>query len=511
MHRDRCLAELPPIPRSDTREPTRAHWVSHEAVRNFNRGLGLLIAVGCLRAAAGEPAATPALRDAVTLYNELCANCHDGGKATAFQGGTLKRGADNAAIARAIRDGFPETGMPAFGATLGTAEIHALAVFVAERVANLTPPVANLAIDPREVRTSDLHAYRIETVVDEGLQVPWSFVFLPDRRSLLTERVGRLRVIVRGRLVAQPVGGVPAVVERGEGGLMAVAIHPDFARNNWVYLAYSDQGPDDTAMTRIVRGRLCGLQLTDIEPIFSVPREKYQPAYVAFGCRMEFAGEHLFFSVGERNVIGDSQRLDKPNGKIHRVLPDGKIPPDNPYVNEPGAIGSIWCIGVRNPQGLAIDPRDGALWESEHGPRGGDELNHIEPGRNYGWPIVTHGIHYNGTPISDKTEAEGMEPPARHWTPSIAVSPIAFYSGNRFPKWTNNLFVGSLAQQKFIRFEIDGGRIVREEELFTGLGRVRDIKTGPDGFLYVALEQIGGASGRLVRLVPAGERAGDRE
>jgi glucose/arabinose dehydrogenase len=473
--------------------------------------LGLLIAAGCLFLAAAEPAATPVLRDAVTLYNELCANCHDGGKATAFQGGSPNHGTDNAAIARAIRDGFPDTGMPAFGETLDTAEIYALAVFVQERVANFTPPLANLAIDPREVRTSELHDYRIETVVDAGLQVPWSFVFLPDDRILLTERIGRLRVIERGRLVEQPVGGVPEVVQRGEGGLMAVAIHPDFANNNWVYLAYSDQGPDDTAMTRIVRGRLCEMQLTEVEPVFAIPREDYQPAYVAFGCRMEFSGEHLFFSVGERNVIGDSQRLDKPNGKIHRVLPDGKVPHDNPYVGEPGAIGSIWCIGVRNPQGLAIDSRDGALWESEHGPRGGDELNHIEPGRNYGWPIVTHGIHYNGTPISDKTEAEGMEPPARHWTPSIAVSPIAFYSGEKFPKWMNNLFVGSLAQQKFIRFEIEGSRIVREEELFTGLGRVRDIKTGPDGFLYVALEQIGSASGRLVRLVPVEGQMRDRD
>jgi glucose/arabinose dehydrogenase len=482
------------------------HWVSHEAVRIPHRQLVLLIGAGCLPLAAAEPPAAPALRDAATLYAELCANCHDGGKATAFQGGELLHGTDNAAIARAIRDGFPDTGMPEFGATLGTAEIHALAVFVSERVANVTLPLANLAIDPREVRTSDLHDYHIETVVDEGLQVPWSFVFLPGDRILLTERIGRLRVIERGMLVEQPVGGVPAVVQRGEGGLMAVAIHPDFASNNWVYLAYSDQGPDDTAMTRIVRGRLCEMELIDVEPIFAIPRESYQPAYVAFGSRMEFAGDYLFFSVGERNVIGDSQRLDKPNGKIHRVLPDGKVPHDNPYVDEPGAIGSIWCIGVRNPQGLAIDPRDGALWESEHGPRGGDELNRIEPGRNYGWPIVTHGIHYNGTPISDMTEAEGLEPPARHWTPSIAVSPIAFYSGNKFPKWTSNLFVGSLAQQKFIRFEIEGPRIVREEELFTGLGRVRDIKTGPDGFLYVALEQLGAASGRLVRLVPAGDQ-----
>ncbi|HUG13165.1 MAG TPA: PQQ-dependent sugar dehydrogenase [Opitutaceae bacterium] len=475
-------------------------------MRTLHRWTCLFLAAGCLPLAAGEPAAA-VLRDAGVLYNELCANCHDGGKASSFQGGSLKHGTDNAAISRAIREGFPGTGMPAFGATLSEAEIHALVVLVRERVANFTMPVANLAIDPREVRTSDLHDYRIETVVEPGLQVPWSFVFLPDGRILLTERAGRLRVIERGRLVEQPVRGVPEVIERGEGGLMAVAIHPDFARNKWVYLAYSDPGPDDTAMTRIVRGRLRGMRLADIEPVFSVPREEYQPGHVSFGCRMEFAGGYLFFSIGDRGVVGDAQRLEVPNGKIHRVTPDGKIPNDNPHAHTPGAVGSIWCIGVRNPQGLAIDPRDGSLWESEHGPRGGDELNRIEPGRNYGWPVVTHGINYDGTPVSETTQADGMEPPARYWTPSIAVSPITFYSGEKFPRWKNSLFLGSLAQQKFIRFEIDGPRLVREEELFTGLGRVRDIKTGPDGFLYVALEQIGAASGRLVRLVPADEPA----
>jgi glucose/arabinose dehydrogenase len=218
---------------------------------------------------------------------------------------------------------------------------------------------------------------------------------------------------------------------------------------------------------------------------------------------MVFSGPYLFFSVGERNVFGAAQKLDVPNGKIHRIFPDGRVPPDNPFVHTPGAVGSIWAYGTRNPQGLALDPRDGSLWETEHGPRGGDELNWIRRGRNYGWPVITYGINYDGTPITDKTAAPGMEQPVLHWTPSIATSEIEFYTGDRFPKWKGNLFLGSLAQQKFLRIVIDAQhRATHVEEVFKHLGRVRDIKTGPDGNLYVALEYIG-KRGRVVRLVPA--------
>ncbi len=416
-------------------------------------------------------------------------------------GDHLAHGDDEASIARSIRNGWPTAGMPSFGATLGDAEIQALAVYIREQ-AFKAPPLGNQPLDAAQVRTSELCSFRVEPVVEEGLQVPWSFAFLPDGRILLTERAGRLRIIDQGHLDPEPVAGIPTVVEQGEGGLLSIVLHPDYVQNGWIYLSFSDPGPNETAMTKIVRGRLREHRFEDIETVFSLPKEKYQKGYVSFGCRMLFQGDYLFFSVGDRGIKDDAQRLDVPNGKIHRVFADGRVPADNPFVDRPSACTSIWTYGHRNPQGLALDPNTGALWETEHGPRGGDELNRIERGKNYGWPVITYGINYDGTPIAKDTAAPGMEQPIRHWTPSIATSQIAFSTAEAFPQWKNQLFLGSLATQRFIRLEIQDDRIVSEEEIFKGLGRVRDIHSGPDGLLYIALEQIGNASGRLVRLVP---------
>jgi glucose/arabinose dehydrogenase len=453
-------------------------------------------------ASAAEP-----LRDAAVLYEQLCASCH-GADLRGSKGGpllvdTLKHGNDDASIEHNIREGFPQTGMPPFGKSLKDGEIRALAVYLREKTVNRPAPTENLPIDPQVVHKSERHAYRIETIVDHGLEVPWSFVFLPDGRILLSERAGRLRIIDHGHLMDQPVENVPLVVERGEGGMMSLALHPDYANNGWIYLAFSDPGAGEKAMTKIVRGHLREHRFVDIEPVFAVPLDQYQEGYVLFGCRMVFDQGLLYFGVGERGVLGDAQKLTVANGKIHRVRDDGKPAPDNPFANQPENVASIWAYGIRNPQGLALDPRNHALWETEHGPRGGDELNHIQRGKNYGWPVITFGMNYDGTAVSEKTEAPGMEQPVRNWTPSIAVSQIHFYTGDKFPQWKNNLFLGSLAQQRFIRFEIDGDQVLHEEEIFRNLGRIRDIATGPDGYLYIALEQIGAASGRIVRLVPA--------
>lgn len=452
-------------------------------------------------------ASAAGLRDAAVVYEQMCANCHGadlrGGKGGPLIVDTLKHGKDDAAIERSIREGFPGAGMPAFGKALQEAEVRALAVFLREKTVNTPPPKDNLPIDPQAVHESERHAYRIETVVDQGLQIPWSFVFLPDSSILLTERAGRLRLIEEGKLVERPIENVPPVVEKGEGGLMSVALHPKYADNGWIYLAFSDPGFGERAMTKIIRARLRDHRLVDLEPVFSIPFYLYPEGHVLFGCRMVFDGNFLFFGVGERGQTGDAQKLDRPNGKIHRVRDDGTAPTNNPYVDQPGALPTIWALGVRNPQGLALDPRNSALWETEHGPRGGDELNLVQPGKNYGWPVITFGMNYDGTAVSEKTEAPGLEQPVRNWTPSIAASQLHFYTGDKFPRWKHNLFVGSLAQQRLIRFEVEHNQVVHEEEIFRNLGRIRDIVTGPDGCLYIALEQIGGASGRIVRLVPA--------
>jgi glucose/arabinose dehydrogenase len=456
------------------------------------------------------PALLGAGRDAGQLYAELCANCHgaklEGGKGPGLAA-SLKHGGDEPGIARGIRDGYPDVGMPAFAKTVTPAEAQALATFIREAATRTREPLpASDRPLPEGVQRSEEHAYRLDSVA-EGLEVPWSIAFLPDGRMLVTERAGRLRVIENGRLRPEMIGGLPPVVVKDEAGLMSVVADPDFTRTGWVYLSFSDPGPKEgTAMTKIIRARLRGWELVDRQTIFSLPAENYPSGYVLFGSRMVFDGDYLFFSVGvrglEESVSRDAQDLTKPNGKIHRVFRDGRVPPDNPFVHTPGAVGSIWAYGVRNPQGVARDPRDGALWETEHGPRGGDELNRIERGKNYGWPAITFGMNYDGTPITDKTAAPGMEPPVVDWTPSIAASEIEFYSGDKFPRWKNQLFVGSLATQKFLRLVIDGGCVTHTEEVFKDLGRVRDIKTGPDGFIYVALEAIG-KPGRIVRLVPA--------
>ncbi|MBI2512093.1 MAG: PQQ-dependent sugar dehydrogenase [Opitutae bacterium] len=458
------------------------------------------------------PVASPPLgRDAPTLYAEWCASCHgehlDGGKGPRLTDAARWHAFDDATLARVIRDGSRTGEMPAFGGALNAAEIEALVVFLRESAARRREavPQDNQPLPTGPLRSEE-HAFTVEWVA-EGFDVPWSMAFLPDGRMLVTERGGRLRIVENGMLRPETIGGLPPVVVKDEAGLLSVAVDPDYARNGWIYLAYCDPGArPETAMTKIVRARLRDGELVDREAIFSIPRDQYPKGYALFGCRLVFDGDYLFFGIGVRGseaaVTRDAQDLAKTTGKIHRVFRDGRVPPDNPFVHAPGAAGSIWALGVRNPQGLARNPRDGALWESEHGPRGGDELNRIERGQNYGWPFVTRGINYDGTPISDKTDAPGLVSPAVNWTPSIAPSELEFYTGDRFPRWKGNLFMGTLATQKLLRFVIDGGRVVHTEEIFHHLGRVRDIKTGPDGYLYVALELIG-RPGRIVRLKPA--------
>lgn len=475
------------------------------------RFLRILTIAGLWLAAVRAVAAEPSIgRDVTQLYAEFCSGCHgpklEGGKGGSLVDDRWKHGGDDESIARSIRDGRSWSGMPAFRGALEEAEVKAMVTFIRETAVRRKEPEPKEEDPlPRGVQRSQEHAFRFE-VVAEGLDVPWSFAFLPDGRILATERVGRLRVIEQGRLRPEAIEGLPEVFVRDEAGLMSVVADPDYAENGWVYLSFSDIGPGETSMTRIVRGRLRAGRFVDQEDVFAVARECYQRSSVLFGGRLVFHGEHLFFSVGERGMeegtTGQAQDLTTANGKIHRVRRDGSVPPDNPFVGEPGYVGSIWALGVRNPHGLAIDRRNGDLWETEHGPRGGDELNRIERGKNYGWPVVTRGMNYNGTPISEKKEVPGMEPPVIDWTPSIAVDQIEFYTGEKFPNWRDHLFIGSLAQQKFLRAVVEDGRIVHTEEVFAGYGRVRDIKTGPDGFLYLALERIG-KPGRIVRMVPA--------
>lgn len=339
---------------------------------------------------------------------------------------------------------------------------------------------------------------KVVTVAD-GLNHPWSLAFLPDGRLLVTERPGRLRVVENGRLLPQSVAGFPPVVARGQGGLLDVVVHPQFSENRWIYLSYSAAGKGGQG-THVGRGRLDGMQLRDWEVIFAL--EPKTGTNHHFGSRLVFDRDgHLYITIGDRGDDDRAQNLADPAGSVLRLHDDGRIPGDNPFVKTPGARAEIWSYGHRNPQGAALHPGSGKLWLHEHGPQGGDEVNIVTRGMNYGWPVITYGRQYvSGFKIGEGTHKQGMAQPIHYWVPSIAPSGMAFYTGDKFPQWRNSLFVGALAAQSLVRLELAGEKIKREERLFQGeLGRLRDVRSGPDGYLYLLTDQN---PGKLLRLQP---------
>jgi glucose/arabinose dehydrogenase len=466
----------------------------------------LVVSVGALAAAPLLLAQAPApKKDVAKVWTEVCASCHgpnmQGAQAPSMLDDTWTAGnGDDASLAATIKNGRTDKGMPAFSSLLTDEEIRAMVVYIRETAgkartagATFAAPAANVVVQ------SEKHTFKLETVV-EGVNTPWGLDFLPDGRMLITEKTGALRIAdAKGVLAAEPVQGVPAVWSKGQGGLLDVAVHPNYARNGWIYISYSDPGENDSAMTAVIRAKLKGNALTEIQQLFKAPADKYRTGNVHFGSRFVFDGKgHVFFSIGERGQQLDAQDVTRPNGKVHRINEDGSIPKDNPFVDKADAIKSVWSYGHRNPQGLAQHPTTGALYDVEHGPRGGDELNLVEKGKNYGWPVITYGMNYNGTPMTDKTSAPGMEQPITYWVPSIAVSSIGFYTGTKFPAWKGNLFLGSLAAQELRRLEVNGTS-VKQEVLFKNVGRLRDVVMGPDGAIYIAFNQ----PDRIARLVPA--------
>lgn len=443
----------------------------------------------------------PNPREIGTLFGALCASCHGpkltGAQAQSLVDDTWKFGGEDASLTKSIKEGHPAAGMPPMGNALSDQEIRAMVIFIREQGAKHKREQSTFAKPAADtVVGSEEHAFRLETVVT-GLETIWGIGFLPDGRILLTEKPGRLRIVQNGKLLPEPVGGLPSVWAKGQGGLLDIGVHPDYASNGWLYLSYSDPGAGDSAMTAVVRGKLQDGQFVEQQTIFKAPAALYRTGTVHFGSRFVFDNGYLFFSIGERGQKDDAQDITRPNGKVHRVFDDGRVPEDNPFAGKPGAMTSIWSYGHRNPQGLAKDPVSGNLYDVEHGPRGGDELNLVNKGRNYGWPVITYGMNYDGTPMTDKTAAPGLEQPVTYWTPSIAVSAIAFYTGDKFPKWKNQIFLGALAQEELRRLVLENGKITHQEVLFKGVGRVRDVVSGPDGLIYVSFD-----SGRLARLVP---------
>jgi glucose/arabinose dehydrogenase len=347
--------------------------------------------------------------------------------------------------------------------------------------------------------TSQDHEFRVVRLV-EGLDHPWGLAFLPDGRMLVTERPGRLRIVGKDhKLDPQPVSGVPAVAAYGQGGLLDVALHPRHAENGLIYLSYAARGEGGVG-TEVARGKLSGNRLEDVLVVFrQLPKSS---AGQHFGSRLVFDRDgYLFITLGDRGERQRAQRPDDHAGSVIRLHDDGKVPKDNPFAGKPGWKPEKYTLGNRNQQGAALHPKTGALWTHEHGPQGGDEVNIIRAGANYGWPVITYGAEYgSGTRIGEGTHKPGMEQPLHYWVPSIAPSGMAFYSGERFPRWRGDLFVGALRDQMLVRLQLDGEKVVKEERMLkNALGRIRDVRSGPDGYIYLLTDE---ANGVLARLEP---------
>ena len=360
--------------------------------------------------------------------------------------------------------------------------------------------VSLVACDRQGVADQVQEPFRVVTLTT-GLEHPWGMAFLPDGRILITERPGRLRLFADGVLHPEPITGLPPIAQHGQGGLLDVALHPDFANNGLVYLAFAMRDADGVG-TSVGRGRLEGHRLVDGRKLFDLLPRSNTGRH--FGSRLVFDRHgNLFVTLGDRGDRSRAQDLGDHAGSVIRITADGLVPSDNPFVDRADVRPEIYSFGHRNLQGAILESETGELWTHEHGPQGGDEINIIHPGRNYGWPVITYGKEYGTGFDIGTTHKEGMEQPLHYWVPSIAPSGMAFYTGDRFPEWRGNLFVGSLKFRLLVRLELDGDKVVHEERLLKDrLGRIRDVRNGPDGYLYLLTDE---PDGKLVRLEPSNQ------
>lgn len=447
-------------------------------------------------------------QDGAAIYTQHCAQCHGqdlrGGNAQSMVDGVWQFGDGKGYVRRNISNGIPQLGMPGYDETLSNDEIEAVTDYILSRENEAAPEEP---IQPEEIQTLEYHV-KVDLWLDD-IDEPWAITFPDEDVTLVTQLTGELRIVRGGELEPEPVSGTPEVLYAGQGGLMDVAVDPNYAENGWVYLSFSHSLPSENervqpdSMTKIVRGRIQNNRWVDEETVFEAPHDTYLKTRHHYGNRIVFGPEgHLYFSIGDRGMQNFAQDLSRPNGKIHRVWPDGRIPDDNPFVNVEDALPSIYSYGHRNPQGMSIQPAAGTIWASEHGPMGGDELNVVRKAANYGWPEITYGLNYNGAPVSDKTRAEGFEQPTLYYRPSIAVCGIEFIRGGEFPLWDGKLLVGALKYEEVILTTIAGDRVIHQETILKNAGRVRDIGVDPADAIYIVTEQ----PGRIWRLTQIRER-----
>lgn len=435
--------------------------------------------------------------EAEKTYSQYCATCH-GEQVDAFVDRRWKHGNTKAEIIASITNGYLDNGMPAWKGTVSDANIEAVADLIVNKLSTVSQ------YDFKDVAKTDTYTskgltVKLESVLDD-IDSPWGLAALPDGSLLVTDRAGDLWKVNPDKSKAQ-ITGVPEVLAVGQGGMFDIKLHPDYKNNGWIYLTYTkfkEENGKKLSTTAMLRGRLEGNTLVNKEEIFvAVP---FFETRLHYGARMTWGQDgFLYVSVGERGLhFENAQNLETSCGKIHRIYDDGRIPADNPYYNTPNAIKSIWSFGHRNPQGLVTNPINGEIWEHEHGPRGGDEVNIIKKGANYGWPVISYGINYDGKPITNISAKEGMEQPEIYWLPSIAPCGMTFVTSDKYPAWKGDLLAGSLRFNYLNRCDIENNKIVDQEKVLINIGRLRNVVQAEDGYIYVGIEN----PGTVYRLLP---------
>lgn len=432
----------------------------------------------------------------VNNYKNYCAGCH-GDNLEKFSNRNWMFANSPEEISNVIILGEADMGMPAFKETFSLEEVEKLTAFILDAGKNLSKK--NDAILASESGKSSSTSFWAETVVT-NLDSPWGLEFLPDGDLLIAERNGRLSRFTKEKELVN-ISGLPEIRVGGQGGLMDLQLHPNYKENGWIYISYSyfDESDKDKGNTAIIRARLKKDKLVDLETLYKGTSTVSTRHH--YGSRIEFDREgYMYFSIGDRGKRDEyPQSTDNSNGKVHRLLDDGTIPPDNPFVEDKNAEHSVFSFGHRNIQGIAMNPVTGEIWTHEHGPKGGDEVNIIYKGQNYGWPVISYGINYNGTKFTDITEKDGMLQPIIYYVPSIAPCGMAFITSDKYPGWENNLLIGSLRFKYLERCVVEDNQIVAQERLLEGVGRVRNVKVSPEGYIYVAVEE----PGKILKLIPA--------
>ncbi|WP_084591709.1 PQQ-dependent sugar dehydrogenase [Gilvimarinus agarilyticus] len=435
-----------------------------------------------------------------SIYQKNCATCHGeglgGGMADSFLNDKWLKDGTADSLAHYIKKGVPTRGMPSWEDTLTEDQIRSLVIYIKEQRYILLREKNKIDNESKTI-TSLSHTFNIETI-HTAESILWAVEYLPDGSMLVTQRDGALLNISADGKSSVKIKDFPKVWHHVQGGLLDITLHPDYADNGWIYVAYAASEDGNKGATKIARGKLKGGKWVEHQDIFEAPKSSYSDSGRHFGSRIVFSEGYVYFGFGERGDRPTAQNMRSPNGKVFRLHEDGRVPKDNPFINDEDALPGIWSLGHRNPQGLVVEPNTNRIWEAEHGPRGGDEINIIKPGANYGWPVITYGMNYDGTPITHLTEKDGMEQPKHYWVPSIAVSGITFYDGNMFTNWKGKMLAGGMAKQELQLLSTNEETIDTVDVIFSDRGRIRDVSVAPDGAIMLVVTIDG--KGHILRL-----------